>query len=210
MNKCRIFIVRHTETIGNVEKRLTGREDYEITLLGKKYSELLTNALQNIKFDKIYSSTSNRTKRTIEHLAELNNKQIIQLEDLCEMYFGIYDGWKWDDVNKINPKIKENQILINEIAGIPNQESTDQVANRLYNCIYNIAKESIGETILICSHGVAIEAFLRKIVNKKFTDERELYCQHNTAINELYFENDKFNIVQVANIEHINRIRDEY
>ena len=57
MNKCRIFIVRHTETIGNVEKRLTGREDYEITLLGKKYSELLTNALQNIKFDKIYSRT---------------------------------------------------------------------------------------------------------------------------------------------------------
>ena len=29
MMKTRVFIVRHTETIGNVEKRLTGRQDYE-------------------------------------------------------------------------------------------------------------------------------------------------------------------------------------
>ena len=33
--KTRLFIVRHTETIGNVEKRLTGRQDYEITEKGK-------------------------------------------------------------------------------------------------------------------------------------------------------------------------------
>ena len=29
--KTRIFIVRHTETVGNIEKRLTGRQDYALT-----------------------------------------------------------------------------------------------------------------------------------------------------------------------------------
>ena len=29
--KTKIYIVRHTETVGNVEERLTGRQDYELT-----------------------------------------------------------------------------------------------------------------------------------------------------------------------------------
>ena len=34
--KTRIFIVRHTETVGNIEKRLTGRQDYALTKKGEK------------------------------------------------------------------------------------------------------------------------------------------------------------------------------
>ena len=34
--KTRIFIVRHTETVGNIEKRLTGRQDYSLTKKGEK------------------------------------------------------------------------------------------------------------------------------------------------------------------------------
>ena len=33
--KTTIVIVRHTETIGNIEKRLTGKHDYEITPRGE-------------------------------------------------------------------------------------------------------------------------------------------------------------------------------
>ncbi len=36
MSKTIIYIVRHTETIGNIEKRLTGRNDYELTDRGKQ------------------------------------------------------------------------------------------------------------------------------------------------------------------------------
>lgn len=206
MQKCRIFLVRHTETVGNIDKRLTGRSDYDITPRGQKYIDTLTNTLCNIKFDKIYSSTSKRTYKTIEPLAKLNKKEIIELEDLCEMYFGIYDGWKWDDVNKINPQIHQTHIETNEIKNIEDQESTETVANRMYNCIYNLSQENLGKTILICSHGVAIEAFLRKISNKSFLEEKELYCQHNTAINELYFYDNNFKIIDIGNIKHIKNM----
>lgn len=145
MNTCRIFIVRHTQTTGNIEKRLTGRHDYEITAEGQKYIQLLTDELKNVKFDAIYSSTSGRAKKTIMLLAEKNRKPIIQKEDLCEMYFGIYDGWTWEEVNKINPQIRQNQITTNEIAGIPEQESMDNVAERVYKCIETIAMENIGK-----------------------------------------------------------------
>ena len=204
MKKTRIFIVRHTETVGNIEKRLTGRQDYEVTPRGEKLIQKLTTELSNIKFDKIYSSTSGRAIRTVENLAELNNLEIETKEDLCEMYFGKYDGWKWEDVNRIQPEIKQRQNEINEILGIEEQETMEHVADRIDKCIRNIAQANIGKTILISSHGVAIEAFLRKISGIPFNQEREKFCQYNVAINELEYENDKFKIIQLANIDYLN------
>ena len=204
MIKTRIFIVRHTETVGNIEKRLTGRQDYEVTLRGEKLIQKLTSELSNIKFDKIYSSTSGRAIKTVENLAKLNNLVIETKEDLCEMYFGKYDGWKWEDVNRIQPEIKQKQNEINEISGIEEQETMKYVADRMDKCIRDIVQANIGKTILISSHGVAIEAFLRKISGIPFSQEREKFCQYNVAINELEYENDKFKVIQLANIDYLN------
>lgn len=204
MIKTRIFIVRHTETVGNIEKRLTGRQDYEVTPRGEKLIQKLTTELSNIKFEKIYSSTSGRAIKTVENLAELNNLEIETKEDLCEMYFGKYDGWKWEAVNRIQPEIKQRQNEINEISGIEEQETMEHVADRMDKCIRNIVQANIGKTILISSHGVAIEAFLRKISGIPFSQEREKFCQYNVAINELEYENDKFKVIQLANIDYLN------
>ena len=201
--KTRIFIVRHTETTGNIEKRLTGRQDYSITANGEILIQKLTRELENIKFDKIYSSTSGRAIKTIEQIANKQKLKIEESDELCEMYFGIYDGWKWEDVNKIQPEIKQKQNEINEIIGIPKQESMEETANRMYNYVLKISKENEGKTILISSHGVVIEAFLRKIENIKFKYERKKFCQHNVAINELEYENNKFKIIRLADIDYL-------
>lgn len=68
--KVTFYIVRHTQTVGNVEKRLTGREDYSLTVDGEKYIELLTNRLAQIDFNKVYASTSrksNKNSKTISY-----------------------------------------------------------------------------------------------------------------------------------------------
>lgn len=192
----RIYLVRHTETIGNIEKRLTGRQDYEITQNGFEMVKKLTNYLRNESIDVIYCSTSNRTFETIKEIAEIKKLEVQRKEELCEMYFGIYDGWKWEDVNKINPLIHEKHMKINEIMCIPKQETTNQVEERMYKEIKNIAKDNLGKTILICSHGVAIEAFLRSITKEKFVNKKEEYSQHNCSVNIVEYDNcrDKFEV----------------
>ena len=204
--KTKIWIVRHTETIGNIEKRLTGRKDYEVTENGKKLVSLLTQELGNIKFDKAYSSPSTRAIATIEPLATKNKLTIETVNGLAEMYFGIYDGWKWEEVNKVQPEIKEQQRNINEIYGIPEQESMEEVAERMYKTIFKIANANRGKNILISSHGVAIEAFLRKIVNLPFREEREKFCQYHVAINEVEFEGNTFSIQRLADVNYLKRL----
>lgn len=203
-----IYLIRHTQTTGNVEKRLTGRSDYELTEDGKKYVGLLTERLKDIKFDRVYSSTTGRTIKTIKPLAELNQKEIITSENLCEMYFGIYDGMKWEEVNKINPKIKEGQNTTNEIMGIPEQESTEEVANRMYAYMKKISAENVGKTILVGSHGVAIEAFLRKVTGEPFLTKIQEYSQKNTTVNILEYdiERDCFQLKVLNDISHLENL----
>lgn len=205
MSITKIILVRHTQTVGNIEKRLTGREDYAITDIGEEYINKLTNRLKDIKFDRAYASTSGRAIKTIQNLADINNLKIEQDENLCEMYFGIYDGWKWEEVNKVNPSIKQNQIKTNEIMGIPEQETTKQVAERMTRTITRIAKENAGKTILICSHGVAIEAFMRGITREPFITNVEKHSQHNTSVNIINYDSEKneYNIELLNDTSHL-------
>lgn len=201
----KIYLVRHTRTIGNDEKRLTGRVDYEITTEGQVYIDKLTNRLKDIKFDKAYSSTSERAIKTIEPLAKMNGLEIEKSPELCEMYFGIYDGWKWEDVNKINPQIHKTHVETNEISGIPEQESTEQVANRMYNYIRAVSIDNSGKVVLMASHGVAIEAFVRKVTDEKFVQKVEENSQKNTSVNIVNYnlEKDKFDIELLNDISHL-------
>lgn len=203
--KTKIVIVRHAETLGNIEDRLTGRQDYELTETGKYEIAKLTQELRNIKFNRIYSSLTERTVKTVEPLAKINHLNIEKKEELSEMYFGKYDGWKWAEVNRIQPEIKQKQIKINEISGIPGQETMEETAERMYRTIEILAKENIGKTILISSHGIAIEAFLRAILNKKFCEERTRFRQYNAAINKLFYENEKFVITKMADVSYLNK-----
>lgn len=203
--KTKIYLVRHTQTVGNIEKRLSGRTDFELTLDGKKYVEKLTNRLKNIKFDKAYSSISGRAVKTIEPICKLQGLEIEKTDKLCEMDFGIYDGLKWEEVNKINPKIKQTQDEINEIAGIPGQESTEEVANRMFSFIRTVSIQNAGKVILMSSHGVAIEAFIRKVNHEKFSENKEANSQKNTAINiiEYDIEKDNFEVTLLNDFSHL-------
>lgn len=200
-----IYLIRHTQTVGNIEKRLTGHHDYEVTKEGQKYIDMLTERLKNIKFDVAYASTLKRTSKTIAKLAQINNLPIIEEKDLCEMYFGDYDGMTWEEVNRINPSIRQKQIETNEIMTIKNQESTEEVANRMYNIIKKIATENADKKILIGSHGVAMEAFLRKVSGVPFIEQREEYSQKNTCVNIVEYDEktEKFCIKLLNSIEHI-------
>ena len=207
MSKTNLYLVRHAETVGNVEKRLTGRQEYVLTKKGKETIQAVELELDMVKFDVAYSSPARRTIQTMQNLASLNDLPILTIKGLSEMYFGIYDGWKWEEVNQINPKIKQIQEETNQIMGIEKQETMEEVANRMYTCISNICKQHEGETILICSHGVAIEAFLRKVTQVPFYQQREKYCQHNVAINQLEYKEGKFTILRMADAKYLQKFK---
>lgn len=211
MGDTTIYLVRHTQTVGNIEKRLTGRGVFEITEKGKEYVQKLEKRFEKIKINKVYSSPSPRAIKTVQGIAEEKGLEIIQDESLYEMYFGIYDGWKWEDVDKINPKIHKLHEQTNQIMKIPEQETTEEVAKRMYDGIQKIAENNLEKNILIASHGVAIEAFLRTVTNEPFENLKEEYSQHNTSVNELIYDASRkaFKLLKLNDITHLLKSREE-
>lgn len=200
-----IYLIRHAQSTGNIEKRLTGRVDYPLTNEGNRQVEKLTDSLKNIHFDVAYSSPLNRAVETIKPLTELNNININVEDTLSEMYFGIYDGSTWEEVNKIDWTISNTREQINEIVGIPNQETTEQVKHRMYDAVSKIVDKNKGKTILISSHGVAIEAFLREITGEPFIEKKQEYSQKNTSVNVIQYDDikEKFKIKRLNDIKHL-------
>ena len=152
--KTRVFIVRHTETIGNVEKRLTGRQDYEITERGQVLIQKLTKELEKIKFDRAYSSTSRRAIKTIEPIVEKQNLKINLDNRLDERRRGRPN----DD---IYPDCFTKQFLDENFKTVGGESQKD-VRKRMDEVISEIIKNNKGKRIALFSHGYAIIYYLLK------------------------------------------------
>lgn len=202
-----IYLVRHAQCIGNVEKRLTGYHDYELTEEGKIQAQNLAEYLRDVKFDCIFSSPFKRTVNTVQPIAEMQGLEIEIYRDLSEMNFGSYDGYTWEEVDKLDKTILHNSQK--EIMGIPKQEKTEHVQERMMSVIKNLAEENLNKTILICSHGISIEAFLRGISKLPFNVDSKKYSQINTSINIICYndENGQFEIKELNKTEHLLAIK---
>ena len=56
----RIYLVRHGETVWNVEKRLQGWKDSPLTDNGVRSAKRLAKRLQGIRLDRVFSSDQTR------------------------------------------------------------------------------------------------------------------------------------------------------
>ena len=63
-----LYIIRHGETKWNSEKRLQGRSDIELNEYGIELARITSEALKDVKFDRIYSSPLKRAYETAEIL----------------------------------------------------------------------------------------------------------------------------------------------
>lgn len=200
--KTKLFLVRNAECEGNINNILGESNNFKITEHGKKTIEVLTEYFKNEMIYNIYSSKSTMCIETVEKLAQKLGIEIKIENNLREKSFGIYDGKNWDEIIKEQPELKKFRKKKIEILGIPNQESTKQVADRMLKIMEKIAEENLGQNVIVVSHGVAIETFLRTVVGIPYSEEKDKYFQKNAAINVVVYD-DEFEVFEVKEVAKI-------
>ncbi len=200
--KTKIYLVRNAECKGNIENILGEEKNFDITPKGYQTIEKLDEYFKDKKIYSIYSSFSTMCLETVKNISENLKIEVKKENDLREKSFGIYDGEKWEDVLKKSPSLKKYRKKKIEILGIPGQESTKQVEDRMSKIIRKIARENLGQNVLIISHGVAIETFLRAVVGVPYSEDKEKYFQKNSAINYVEYDEDidQFVVKEVSKI----------
>ena len=163
-NKTTIYLVRHGESVGNLNRICLGHTDLDLTDLGKKQAKCTADALSNVDFSAIYSSDLIRAVHTAEPHALKRGLKISTNEAFRELFFG---DWENASVLMLKERFHE-QFMIGWRQNFgtftaPNGESVVAMAERMALELEKIAKEHIGEKILVTSHAAAIRALWGKI-----------------------------------------------
>lgn len=103
-----IYITRHGQTKWNLEGRLQGQLDSDLTKIGKFQAKYLANRLREEDIDLIISSASQRAIETSKIVKEYLEVPVIECDNLKEMHFGKWQGKTHPEIEKLWPIEKQN------------------------------------------------------------------------------------------------------
>ena len=164
----KLILVRHALTVDNQKSRLSGHIDSSISEEGKEKIDKITNYLNDFDIDKIYTTTSSRTKDTVKKLSELKSIEIIEKESLKEISFGDFEGLTFDEIKDKYPKEFQDMIEKGYEYKYPNGESLIDSYNRVCIELDNIISNNDDRTILICSHGGTIRNIITYLISNSY------------------------------------------
>jgi alpha-ribazole phosphatase len=159
----KLFLIRHGQTEWNAEGRYQGYKDTELTEYGKKQAALAAKYLSKVVFTNIYSSPQKRALETAKIFSVNIDLKIIARENLRELNFGLWEGLKFEELNKIYHNDYQ-EWLKDPFNNTPtNGESFKSLTVRASNEIDRILSENPdGSNIAIITHGGIIVSLIVK------------------------------------------------
>jgi broad specificity phosphatase PhoE len=177
----KIYIARHGETTWNVEGRIQGRSDPDLSPQGVAQSLALLEQLKDRPISAIYTSTLQRSILTAQPIAKFFALPIQKQPELDEIAFGIMEGVQIFSLNgelrKEWERFKENRFTYH----IPGAENFTDVATRLKPFKEKILRDHRGQEILIIGHMI-VNRFLIGMLLEYPLEEIQRVEQHNGCV----------------------------
>ena len=158
-----LLLVRHAETEDNVQMRLSGWTDTDLSARGEQQVALLADHFNRHHghIDALYASPLTRARRTAEAIGALTGHTPILLDDLREMYFGDLDGRPFEELREAYAHLlaaDENSEI--EDFMWPSGESRSGFTSRVLRVTNSIAHKHPGGTVGVVTHGGLIATLM--------------------------------------------------
>lgn len=160
------YFVRHGQTIWNVENKICGATDIELTEWGHSQAIQLGEEVvkQGIHVDEILYSPLIRAAETARHISQVTGIPARVEMRLKEQNFGKYEG-----TARNGEEFKEAKAhFVDRYEG---GESMLHLAQRIYNLLDDIKAESEDKTYMLVAHnGIArvVESYFRDMTNEEY------------------------------------------
>ena len=163
----KLYFTRHGQTIWNVEGKVCGATDIELTELGHEQAKELgehIKADKDIKIDEIVASPLVRAKNTAEHISGITGIPMHTDMRVIEQNFG-----KYESTTRNGEEFKKaKQNFINHFEG---GETMLHLCQRIYNLLDDIRKEADDKVYLLVAHnGISrvIQSYFYDMTNEEF------------------------------------------
>ena len=153
-----LYFTRHGQTVWNVENKICGATDIELTELGHKQAMELGQIIKSegIHIDEIICSPLVRASETARHISEETGVPMRSEERLREQNYGKYES---TPRNGEEFRIAKQNFIYHFDGG----ESMLEMAQRIYNLLDEIRKED-KVYLLVAHNGIS------RVVNSYFYD----------------------------------------
>ena len=215
-----LILVRHGQSVWNLENRFTGWVDVELSKNGREEASKAGKLIKNLKIDfgMFYTSYLKRANETLNIiLKEINveNNQVVKAWELNERHYGNLTGLNKDEMkkklseekvhqlrrswdippeklDKDSPYHPLNNIIYKDIPKnlIPDTESLKDTYDRVIPYYKTYIKENIKNNVLISAHGNSIRALCKFLFNLDNKDISKLEIPTGNPL-ILKFENGK-------------------
>ena len=111
-----VYLTRHGQTVWNLDKRLQGSGNSDLTDHGVEQAEQLKKRVDGLKLDVIYTSPLERARKTANIIRGNRNIEIIEVDAFKEISFGEYEGHTEEELLKVGrgKEIKEIKKAIGD------------------------------------------------------------------------------------------------
>lgn len=182
-----VFLIRHGTTEAIEKHLIQGSTDSPLSAKGREEAHSASEALKNIPFKAIFSSPMGSAMETARILADPHpDVEIIQLHDLHEMDFGFYELKPFFASPDEAPRgLRRLSLLVKIMLAQATGEPLKHVSQRASSSWEQIFTMAPDGEILIVSHGVLLNYFLKFLLPEATYEAIKPVSLHTCSITEL-------------------------
>ena len=200
----KIYLIRHIQAEGNLFRMMQGHWDGEVTALGLRQAELLSERMKNEPLDAIYVSDLRRAVTTAEALQKHHPLPLRVDPRLREINMGPWEGRFFGDLKRENPGKIKTFLQREDGWRESGAEGFAEVTARAWPAIGEILRDNEGKSVAVVSHGCTIRCLLARMLGVAPGNPAELPIGGNTAISCLRYENGVFTPAYIGDCRHLD------
>jgi probable phosphoglycerate mutase len=197
-----ILLIRHGETLWNQQGRMQGQHDSPLTPVGLQQARQLAGRLRKVPFAALYSSDLGRAHQTARCIADETSHDIIAERDLRERSFGIFEGLTNIEIKTRYPDEYEPFAKRDPDYAMTGGESAVTFRTRCVSCLETIALRHEGQTIVVVSHGLVLDAVYRTACGMPY-DVARGFPLLNCSVNTFRYSAKKWVALSVCDVAHL-------
>ena len=164
----RFGLIRHAQTVWNLDKMIQGQKDSALTTTGRAQSRTWGERLAPLSFDRILTSDLGRTVATAELINRALKLPMEKTSRLRELDWGAGRAGGFEILRTRSPKNCESWNRTGWQFCPPGGESRRAVWLRSREALEDASKRWPGETILTVTHQGVIKCLLYGLAGRKY------------------------------------------
>lgn len=200
----KLLLIRHAQSLWNLENKAQGHLDSPLTDLGIKQSEMLADYLRGRNIYKIYSSDLGRALNTANIISKNIGIPIEVVANLREIMLGEWEGMAGEEIADKYKDIYHSWFRCPSKTLIPQGESIEDLRKRIIPTFNNIINKHSGETVAIVSHGGVIITFIAHLLK---VDLDSIYWRveiSNASLSIMeFYEDNHFRLISLNNTVYL-------